>query len=159
MRSHREAVRQLSLADSLESGNMRIWKSMNLEIWEIQQSGNLESNNIPEMTILGMQIRSAQNVHRVLICRQTNSLPFRHHFKSLLSWTGRGTRNIMFCLCSLVVQKLVLAAIHLGGAIVCRALKLPLLLPTLMGLFLLIARSFHELLCKDQLPKIELDQQ
>ena len=39
VRRCRGAVRRLSLADSLEFGNMGIWKSRNLEIWK---SRNLE---------------------------------------------------------------------------------------------------------------------
>ena len=50
----RGAVRRLSLADSLESGNLELW-----------ESGNLESQQIKKVRYLRMDIRSAQNVYRV----------------------------------------------------------------------------------------------
>ena len=55
VRSRRGAVRQLSLADSLESGNMGIWKSRNLEIQDLGIWGS-GIQNIIQMEILRMQI-------------------------------------------------------------------------------------------------------
>ena len=77
VQSCRGTVHRLSLADSLESG---IWKSRNLEIWEsgIQQKQTMQ--------IIKVQIRSAQNVHMVLISRnKKNSRPHLGQFQASFS--------------------------------------------------------------------------
>ena len=57
-------------ADSLESGNLGIWKSRNLEIWE---------SGIPKkqkgVKITRMLIRSDQNVGKVLIGKEQKKHP------------------------------------------------------------------------------------
>ena len=58
VRSRRGAMRQLSVADSLESRILGIWKSRNLEIWDPKKKKNSK-----------IQIRFAQNVGKVWISR------------------------------------------------------------------------------------------
>ena len=62
VRIRRGAVHRLSLADSLESGNMGIWNAGNSGIW---------NPKIPKVEILRVQIRSAQNVSKVRIRMET----------------------------------------------------------------------------------------
>ena len=82
VRSHRwgtaklpRRVLWLSLADSLEFGNLGIYKSRNLEIWE---SGIKQVKR--KMRTSRMQIRPARNVGKVLISREQTS---RHHLGQL----------------------------------------------------------------------------
>ena len=77
----------LRLRPAAASGNLGTWKSGNLEIWgpgnpQIWRSGDLEIQKfgvpkIKQLKIIKIQIRSAQNVGKVWLCRKKASrVPF-----------------------------------------------------------------------------------
>ena len=73
----------------------------------IQESGNLESKKLPKMKILRMQIRSAKNAGKVLICRRTEETPgpIWGNFRQIFHVPEKCQNCIFFCLFSWVAQQ------------------------------------------------------
>ena len=84
----------------IASGNLGTWKSGNLEIWGPRNlgtwtSGDLEIQNVgvqnmEQIKILKIQIRSAQNVGKVWISRNKNPPgPIWGHLRQFFPWTEK----------------------------------------------------------------------
>ena len=92
----------------------RFWKSGNLEIWgpgnpEFLRSGDLEIQKfgvqkIKKIKIIKIQIRSAQNVGKVWICRKKSSWPYLGQSDAIFSIGRKHQKLSKICLFSLVGQ-------------------------------------------------------